>query len=135
MSKAPPVVKRTIQEKIAHVLELQENHDKPAQELAGNQESFAKYQQENQQRPAKNWESAARGEAVKAIAETENEYWADLRKRADEGDKEAKEEIAESEAELDILKIEGSWLEDHPAQIRASGSGKITISAAGTIVR
>ena len=49
MSKAPPVVKRKIQEKIAHVLQLQENHDKPAQELAGNQGSFAKYQQENQQ--------------------------------------------------------------------------------------
>lgn len=67
MSKAPPVVKRKIQEKIAHVLQLQENHDKAAQELAGNQGSFAKYQQESQQRQARDWESAARGESVKAV--------------------------------------------------------------------
>jgi hypothetical protein len=35
----------------------------------------------------------------------------------------------------DILKIVGSWLEEHPVQISASVAGKMTISAAGTIVR
>jgi hypothetical protein len=100
MSKAPPVVKRKVQEKIANVLLLQERHDNAARELAGNQGSFEKYKQQSQQRLAKNWESAIRGEAVKALGEPGFEEWADLRKRADEGDADAKAEVAKAEEEL-----------------------------------
>jgi hypothetical protein len=100
MHKAPESIKTKIPQKVANVLLLQERHDNAAKELVGNQGSFEKYRQESQQRLAKNWESAIRGEAVKALGEPGFEEWADLRKRADEGDKEAKAEVAKAEEEL-----------------------------------
>jgi hypothetical protein len=88
MTKAPGPVKRKIEQKIANLLLLQEQHDRAAQEFSGNPKSFWTWQ-EGKRREADEAFGRAVQARVEATLEKVSPFYFELRKRVLANDKSA----------------------------------------------